>query len=228
MISVMCPSRNRPTELLDCLNSLDLAKHDMEALVWLDTDDPQLNKYKELFESNPNVKLFIKDRVGYIKFHIMLNFLSAQAKYDWIFEFNDDAYFDNPNWYDVLMNSLKSYDPKTEPIVINIWGQGKTVGNLFPIVSRAYVNALGHFALSPNCDDWVRIIATGAGISHDVIGIQPKHRKYGGENILKDATFYEVEKDRAEHKKNWNEKRRILPQEQIDKDINNLLLRKNK
>lgn len=223
MISVIVPSRNRPKELLTSLKSLRLAEHGMEALVWLDNDDPKLEHYKELFGSNPNVRLFVKERVGYIKFHIMLNFLSSQAKYDWIFEFNDDAYMDDPKWFDILSNFLKDFDPKREPVVINIWGQGEVISNLFPIVSRAYINALGHFALSPNCDDWVRMVGTAANISHDLKGIQPKHRKYGGGNILRDQTFYEVEKDRAEHKKTWNEKRKILPQEQLDNDVNAIL-----
>ena len=47
MISVIIPSRNRPNELLISLTSLGLAKHGLEALVWLDDDDPQLDKYKE-------------------------------------------------------------------------------------------------------------------------------------------------------------------------------------
>jgi len=226
MISVICPSRNRPNELLTSLTSLDLDKHGMEALVWLDSDDPKLPEYHKLFDENPNVKLFIKERVGYIKFHIMLNFLSSHAKYDWVFEFNDDAYFDNPDWFNVLKGSLSEYNPKIEPVVLNIWGQGKIINNLFPIVSRAYFETIGHFALTPNCDDWVRMVAIGAGISHDIMGIQPKHRKYGGENSLRDTTFYEVEKDRSEHKKTWNEKRRILPQELLDKDINKILLHK--
>ncbi len=226
MISVIVPSRSRPDELLTSLTSLGLTEHGMEALVWLDIDDPKLPRYKELMGSNPNIRLFIKDRVGYIKFHIMLNFLSSQAKFDWIFEFNDDAYMDNPNWFNVVKDFVKQFDSKKEPVVINIWGQGKVINNLFPIVSRAYFENLGHFAISPNCDDWVRIVAIGAGISYNLNGIQPKHRKYGGENILKDQTFYEVERDRREHKKSWNEKRHTLPQEQLDRDIKTILLHK--
>ncbi len=222
----MIPSRNRPNELLNCINSLGLDKNELEILVWLDKNDPKLKRYQELLGSNPKVKLFIKDRVGYIKFHLMLNFLSSEAKYDWILEFNDDAYMDNPDWFDILMDFTKQFNPITQPVVINIWGQGKIIYNLFPIVSRAYFTVLGHFALTPNCDDWVRIVGMGANISHDLLGIKPKHRKYGGENILKDETYQEVERDRAEHKKTWNEKRHILPQQLLDNDINTILKHK--
>lgn len=224
MISIIVPSRGRPDELLTSLNSLGLDKHELEALVWLDSDDPQLGRYQELLGSNPKVKLFIKERVGYIKFHLMLNFLSQQAKYDWIFEFNDDAYMDNPDWFRIFEDFVKKFKPATEPVVIDIWSQGVIVNNLFPIVSRAYIDILGHFALTPNCDDWVRIVARG-NISHDLLGIKPKHRKYGGENILKDETYDEVERDRAEHKKVWNEKRRLFPP-QLDEDIKKILKHK--
>jgi len=202
MISVIVPSRNRPNELLTSLTSLGLAEHGMEALVWLDDDDPSLARYKELFKSNPNVTLFIKKRVGYIKFHLMLNFLSSQAKYDWVFEFNDDAYMINPNWFDLFKDFIKEFDPTSQPVVINIWGQGETELNLFPIVSRKYLDILGHFALYPACDDWTRYVAAGAGISYDLKGIKPKHRKYGGENPLKDKIYEEVQADRAQIKKN--------------------------
>jgi hypothetical protein len=223
MISVIVPSRGRPDELLTSISSLNLTKNGLEALVWLDKDDPKLERYRELFKFNPNVRLFVMKRVGYINFHLMLNFLSQQAKYDWVFEFNDDAYMNNPNWFSIFKNFVKDFNPKVQPVVINIWGQGVIINNLFPIVSRAYFETLGHFALTPNCDDWVRMVAVGANISFDLKEIQPKHRKYGGDNILKDQTYYEVEKDRIEHKKRWNEKRRILPQEQLNNDINAIL-----
>lgn len=64
MISVTVPSRNRPNELRFALNSLGLAKHGLEALVWLDEDDPQLDAYKEFFGTDPNIRLFIKERLA--------------------------------------------------------------------------------------------------------------------------------------------------------------------
>jgi len=222
MISVIIPSRDRPHELQTALNSLGLAINGLEALIWLDDDDPQLDKYKELFGTDPNIRLFIKKRVGYIQSHLMLNFLCKQAKYNWIFQFNDDAYMDNPNWFNIFKDFVKQFDPVSEPVVINLWGQGVTVGNLFPIVSRAYHNILGHYSGATTCDEWVRMVATGANISHDLKGIKPKHRKYGGENPLWDKTFREVETDRNENKKHWNEKRGIIPKSlyaDIDKII---------
>lgn len=226
MISFIVPSRNRPDELLTALNSLRLSECGLEALVWLDDDDPKLKEYQELFISNPNVKLFIKKRIGYLRFHEMMNFLCTQAKYDWFFEFNDDAYMDNPDWFNVFRDSVKNFHPKTDPVVLNIWGQGVTPNNLFPIVSRRYFEILGHFSMVPNCDDWIRIIGIGAKISYDIRGIAPKHRKYGGENILIDQTYQETERDRTINKRSWNEKQGMLPKELIEKDIKAIIKHK--
>src|SRR3989344_4268565 len=206
MISVIVPSRNRPNELRVALKSLQLAKHGLEALVWLDEDDPQLNKYKEFFGKDPNIKLFIKKRVGYKDFHIMLNFLCNQAKYDWILEFNDDAYMDNPKWFEKFSDFVRQFEPANQPVVIKIWGQ-ESVHNLFPIVSRKFVDILGHFSLFFACDTWVEKVALGANVQYNLTGIKPVHRKYGDGEALEDQTFVETERDIRELKYRQNPKR---------------------
>jgi hypothetical protein len=204
MISVIIPSRGRPNELLTTINSLELVKNGLEALIWLDSDDPCLVEYKKLLGSKPKVNLFIKKRVGYKKFHLMLNFLCKQAKYDWIFEFNDDAYMDNPKWFSIFKDFVNKFNPKTQPVVLNIWGQGETDANLFPIVSRSYLTILKHFALLPACDLWARSVAAEANISYDLKGIKPKHRKNNPDDILIDDTFWEVEKIWAKNLAKWD------------------------
>ena len=223
MISFILPTRNRTEELLEALKSLRLEENGLEALIWIDTDDPKKDRYLELFDNKIHVRTFVKDRVGYINFHLMANFLCHQARYDWLMLFNDDAYMENPKWFEIFRDEVKQFDPIKQPVVLNIWGQSQTVANLFPAVSRAYFDITGHFSLVPNTDDWIRMVSTGAGISYDVKGIKPAHRKYGNENVLKDETYMGVERDRAEHKKNWNERRKILPQKLLDQDINKIL-----
>jgi len=224
-LSFLVPSRERANALKFSLDSLGLKRNNIEALVWVDDDDPQLKEYRKIFNKNDHIKLFIKPRVGYLNFFVMMNFLAREASGNWLLLWNDDAYMDNPDWFRIFEDFVKKFKPATEPVVIDIWSQGVIVNNLFPIVSRAYIDILGHFALTPNCDDWVRIVARGGNISHDLLGIKPKHHKYSGENILKDKIYYEVERDRAEHKKVWNEKRRLFPP-QLDEDIKKILKHK--
>lgn len=204
MISFIIPSRGRPGELLTSLNTLELARNGLEALVWLDDDDPKLLEYQKLFANNPNVRLFVKNRVGYKGFHLMLDFLASNAKYDWIFEWNDDAIMNNVMWFDIFKDFVRQFEPSNQPVVINFWGQGEIIFNLFPIVSRTYLNVLGHFSLIPACDDWVRMVGMGAKISYDLKGIKPTHHKYGADKALKDETFYEVEAARSEAKKSMD------------------------
>lgn len=221
MISIICPSRNRPNELLETLKSFELDKYGLEALVWLDNDDPQLDKYKELFGSNPNVRLFIKERVGYINFHMMVNFLASEAKFDWLLLFNDDAYMDNPKWFDIFRNFVSGYEPDNQTIVINIWEDPNI--NSFPIVSRKTVDLLGHFSLLPICDNWMNLVAFGANIIYRLDGIKPKHRKYEGENTLVDGTLNEVENDKQQMRDRRLDPRSSPYRQLVRQDIANIV-----
>jgi len=209
MISILLPSRGRPDEITMALQSLDLPKHDKEALIWLDSDDPKLERYQEVLKDNPRVRVFIRDRVGYVNGHLMLNFLAEQAKYDWYFFFNDDAYMDNPDWSDIFKDFVQQFDPTIEPVAINIWGQGGKA-NLFPIVSRKYVDVCGHFSMGTANDDWIRIVSMRAGVDRQLYGIKPKHRKYGQDETkgdLRDDTYHDAEAARAKHGYEWNPRR---------------------
>lgn len=209
MFSILLPSRGRPDELLVALDSLDLKKLDKEALIWLDTDDPKLQQYYESLKNYPNVKVFVNERVGYKNGHVMLNFLAEQAKYDWYLFFNDDAYMDNPDWSEILKEFVKQFDPTTEPIALNIWGQGAKA-NLFPIVSRKFVDICGHFSMGTANDDWIRVVSMRANVCYHLYGIKPKHRKYGQDEKkgnLEDETYQDAEAARAEHGHEWNVRR---------------------
>ncbi len=224
MISFLLPSRGRPDELLVALDSLDLKKGDKEVLIWLDTDDPKLERYKKMLKDNPHVRTFIKERVGYNKGHLMLNFLADQAKYDWYFFFNDDAYMDNHKWPDIFKDFVEQFDPTTEPIALNIWGQGNKA-NLFPIVSRKFVDICGHFSMGTANDDWIRLVSMGAGVDHHLYGIKPKHRKYGQDEIkgnLEDETYRDAEAARAKYGHEWNPRRGPL-RPLVDADVKKII-----
>lgn len=222
MISVIVPSRNRPNELQTALDSLGLKQHGLEALVWLDNDDPQLDKYKEFFDSNRKVRLFIKKRVGYLGSAEMLYFLCQKAKYDWILQFNDDAYMENPRWFEIFSEYVRQFEPTNQPVVINIWGQGDPKYNLFPIVSRKFIDILGHYSQMYACDSYVQWVALGSNIVYNLNGIKPLHRKYGdgggAGNDLKDQTFIETEQDRNQVK-NSQDPRRSPYRQLIKEDI---------
>ena len=207
-LSVLVPSRERADALKFSLDSLELKKNNLvEILVWIDDDDPQLEQYHNLFDNNSHIKMFIQPRAGYKNFHVMLNYLAMQASGDWMWLWNDDAYMENPDWYDTFISQASLARPKEEPVVYNL-SPTRNCGNGFPVVSRKYLEILGHFAGSAACDLWVKRVVQGSRIQGTYIelgisGIDPTHRKYGFDpklGDLIDTTYNYVESLRAKNR----------------------------
>lgn len=198
-LSALVPSRERADTLKFSLDSLWLKRNNIEALVWIDNDDPKLGQYHKLFDNNSHVRLFIKPRVGYINFHTMLNYLALKASGDWLWLWNDDAYMEKADWYDTFISHASLSKPKEEPVVYNL-SPGK---NGFPIVSRKYLEILGHIGGSATCDLWIRRVVQGTDIERYISGIEPTHRKHGLDTKLGDlidTTYNSVESLKAKHR----------------------------
>lgn len=203
MINILLPSRGRAELLHFSLNSMGINEHNLEALIWIDEDDAQLPHYHKLFDKNDRVKLYVKPRVGYRNYHLMLNFLALQAKRDWFWLWNDDCYMDNHDWYGRFAEHASLVDPKNEPVVFNLWGPG-TNSNAFPIVSRKYFDLLGYLAPTAFCDLYVKNVAIYAKIHRSIFGININHRNYGHDNKMGDVvddTKREI--DKVKQKSKW-------------------------
>lgn len=194
MISVLVPSRGRPDALAASLNSLGIAKHGLEALVWLDDDDPAVDLYVHRLSLVGDVKVFVKKRVGYLNWHVMLNFLASQATRDWLVMWADDALMPNKNWFSLFTEFVARFDPVTEPVVINTWNPKNGRGNLLPILSRCFYTVLGHLSLNTACDDWIWRVARKAAVSVNLPGMCPVLRK----ELETDETHREVETVRSQ------------------------------
>lgn len=217
ILSALVPSRERADALKFSLDSLRLEKNNIEVLVWVDDDDPQLGQYHKLFDNNSHIKMFIMPRVGYLKFHIMINHLVLQSIGNWLWLWNDDAYMENPNWYDIFISHASLSSPKEEPIVYNLSPGGKSG---FPIVSRKYLEILGHFGGSATCDLWTRRVVGGTDIQRDISGIEPTHRKYGHDTKLGDlidTTYNSVETLRASHRYFGGRTREVNNAQKVDR-----------
>ncbi len=191
VISFLIPSRGRPEALLESLNSLGIERDGLEALVWVDSDDPFLDRYLEL--PGGRAVLFVKERVGYLNGHVMLNFLAGQATRDWLMLWSDDALMANANWFNLFKEFASRFDPVVEPVVINTWNPDNGRGNLLPILSRCYYTLLGHLSLNTASDDWIWRVARKAGISVNLTGMRPVLRS----DLSTDRTHAEVENVRA-------------------------------
>lgn len=177
MISVLMPSRKRAGLAREAIKSL--GKKDVEVLVAIDEDE-FAQPYMKLKLAFKNVRIFVLPRHGYQNLHEYYNFLAKESKGDWLMLGNDDMVMETPSWTEII----KQHDP-TKPQVLNPWSE---LDNLFPLISRAWYDAVGHFALNTHVDSWVQQVADIDGRSVYVPGIKIKH--YGEE--LNDETHIEV------------------------------------
>ena len=174
MISVLVPSRNRPTLLRESLSSLGYG--DFETLVYIDNDDPSRREYMEV----PTTYTLVGKRYGYPGLQHYINELCKLATGDWLFLWNDDALMKTPDWW-------KKVPETDKPEVINF--DANPLNNLFPLVSRQMYETLGHFSLSPHNDSWVQDIANQVGIHTHVPGVEIYHRRME----LNDKTKFETQ-----------------------------------
>lgn len=177
-VSLLCPSRNRAEMLRESLASLGRGSY--EVLVAVDEDDPQLEVYKQINRESEKVRLSVMPRYGYQNLHEYYNRLASKARGDWIGLWNDDTLMQTEDW----IEKITAHD-HTAPKVLNPW---KEPDNLFPFISRAWYQALGHFSRNTHADSWVQQVAEILGCSYFVHNISIRH--YGEE--LNDETHKEV------------------------------------
>jgi len=196
ILSALAPTRGRAESLRLSVDSLAPEKNGVEVLIWADDDDPQLDQYRKFFSNRYNTKLFVKPRVGYKNFHLMINFLASQSSGDWLWLWNDDVYMGRTDWFGIFNSQAAQFKPRQEPLVFNIQGEK----NGFPILSRKYYEVLGHISGNTLCDYWTRRVVEGTDIHVHIPGIRPTHRKYGDDakhGDLIDDTYRDVETLRA-------------------------------
>lgn len=160
------PTRNRAEMWRKSAESLGKRA---EILVWIDEDEPQMEAYLN-HGLGEHVKIYIKPRVGYLNFHIMVNFLCEQASGDWFLLWNDDAVMETDDWCE----KIERIDSKI-PRVINFYAPENFNHNLFPIISRSMYKAMGHYSQANHCDSWVQDIANKLRIHVPLFGIKARH-----------------------------------------------------
>ena len=136
MVSVLIPSRERPAMLQDSIMSLG---DDVEILVYVDDDDPQLVAYTTV--RHPNMTLIIGKRHTYHKLHYYYNTLAKLATQDWLMVWNDDAEMLTKDW-------TKHLHKPINPEVINF--DENPQNNLFPLISRQMYEVMGHYLIKFN------------------------------------------------------------------------------
>lgn len=160
LVSMLVPSRKRFDLLKSLLsNILDTTYNieNIEILIKFDADDlDSINRIAELPFEKLKIKILISDRgQGYADLHTYVNELCSMAKGTFISIINDDMIINSNHWD----KYIEKY--KNEICVLRPYCGGVTFDaqNLFPIVHKRIIDALGHFSLHSYNDCWMEKVA---------------------------------------------------------------------
>jgi hypothetical protein len=171
MISVLCPSRGRPELAKKMLDSaVALAGTEIEVLLYINLDDPALDRYRELIDVK-HLRIGPDRSPAY-----SWNKLADEARYEILCLMGDDAWFETPNW---ALKTVATFDQYPDKIVFAFpsvegleWRGGKLSADHCPhfFVHKNWVNTLGYF-VPPHfwhwyIDTWFRDIAKMIGRFH--------------------------------------------------------------
>lgn len=180
MISVLCPSRNRPGLLERSLRSLRETASDPSRLeMWagIDPDDPVdwLSLDAHCY--------FAPERFGYMQLHRYYNEMARLATGQWLLLWNDDAVMRTPGWDEIIAGQSPDQ-------LLWLEANHHCTGNLFPCWPKAWSDAMGHVSLSANVDRWLSEIARAVGRERRV-PVLVYHERADITGLNMDSTYLE-------------------------------------
>ena len=158
MISILCPSRGRPTLTKRMVNTaLNTAGVDIEILLYLNNDDPRLNEYLDTID-NRYIEVGPDRSPGY-----SWNLLAEKASNDILFLIGDDVTFTTDSWTRKVIEGFDCYKDKIACVYPVVPGL-KTKNNPHFCLHKNWINTLGYF-VPPHfwhwyVDTWIRTVAT--------------------------------------------------------------------
>ena len=168
MISVLCPSRGQPELCAKMVNTAKaLAGTDIEIILYLNDDDPKLQKYFELIDRK-HITVG-PDRSPIYSWNIM----AQQAKHEYLFLVGHDGWFETQDWDIKILKYFEPYPDKIAFVYPSVdglaWDGGFLTKDHCPhfCIHKNWVRALGYF-LPPHfhhwyVDTWYRDIAKQLG-----------------------------------------------------------------
>jgi hypothetical protein len=160
MISLLIPTRGRPSILLRSLESIihsASSTENYEILFGVDKDDTNtttfLNELSILKEKQVNYKVYLFDPLGYKQLHVYFNFLAEQTNGDLLWVFPDDYEILTKNW------DLELLQNKDDLYIYVPFGNEAWTFSLAPIISKKWFNLTGRITNNAQTDLWVGHIA---------------------------------------------------------------------
>lgn len=202
-LSLLCPTRGRVRNVRDFLNSVRrtaVAPGRIEALFYVDADDPDLKGYQDLFGR----ARWLFGEIGGCGLHVgepigvpaAWNRLAEAATGDLLLMANDDQLYVDHGW-DVAVDSRVGELTRLYPDgVLCLYfdaGQYPEGGCDFPILSRTWYETVGYFTPTIfqqwEVERWLFDIADRLGRLYPVPGVLVEHRHYQDYKAPFDATY---------------------------------------
>ncbi|EME96502.1 aspartyl/asparaginyl beta-hydroxylase domain-containing protein [Streptomyces mobaraensis NBRC 13819 = DSM 40847] len=202
-LSLLCPTRERVGNVerfLDSVARTAAAPGRIEALFYVDDDDPQLPAYHELFEH----ARWRYGRIGRCALHVgapvgvphAWNHLARNAAGDVLMMANDDQLYIDYGWdtaLDARVTELSALHPDGVLCLYFDDGQYPEGGCDFPMVTRPWYGTLGYFTPTIfqqwEVEKWVFDIADRLHRLYPVPGVLVEHRHYQDYKAPFDATY---------------------------------------
>ena len=161
-ISVLIPTRGRPTNVLESIQSLANTSDDpsgIEFLIAVDDDDQKTIDFVEsdivpyCEENDLDFYAYVQPRMGYSRLNEYLNQLAGASNGEWLLVWNDDAFMESQGWdTEVLSHSgqfaiQRLQDNHGHPYAI------------FPIIPRDWLMMFGTISPHSLTDAWVSQVA---------------------------------------------------------------------
>ncbi|MFE7312365.1 aspartyl/asparaginyl beta-hydroxylase domain-containing protein [Streptomyces sp. NPDC057555] len=202
-LSLLCPTRNRVDNLNAFLRSVQrtaAAPGRIEALCYVDEDDPALPRYRELFDrarrrygAIGRCALHVGPPIGVAA---AWNRLAEHADGDFLLMANDDQLYVDHGWDIALDQRAGELAELHGDAVLCLYfdaAQYPEGGCDFPIVSRSWYDTLGYFVPTIfqqwEVEQWVFDLARRLGRLYPVPGVFVEHRHYQDYKAPFDDTY---------------------------------------
>ena len=197
--SLLCPSRGRVSGAESLIRSVcrtAFRPERVELLFYVDSDDPCLPAYRELFATTDK-------RFGQLRRCVLVvdapttvgkawNILARAAEGDVLMMANDDQLYVDYGWDDHAAEALARYPDRMVCMFFDN-GQYTGGGGDFPIMPRRWFEVLGYFAPEVFAfwanDQWILDVAARAGRMHAIKGVFVDHLHYSEYRSPYDETY---------------------------------------
>jgi glycosyl transferase/beta-hydroxylase protein BlmF len=189
-ISILCPTRNRPDQLVAMMDSaLKMASKPqlIEFCLYIDLDDDSCGQ----IEFSENVKIVRGPRMWLSS---MYNALITAASGDYFFWSGDDVIFLTYGWDEELRKGIKSFPSKLGVVHVNDMATSypqkyATIG----MVHRIWVDVFGYI-FTPHLRDngidfWISNVANQTGRRLYLGDVKVEHRQYRQGKVTIDQTY---------------------------------------